>query len=119
MKRLKRFFLWFSLVGFLLLILFLWGSRSMEKRDDFSEFKIAFQQKKLPIEEYRYTLDDGEMYYVRIGDKSLPVLLLIQGSPGDWTAWKELILTTDLAQHYQLIIPDRPDYQSSTTMGGG
>jgi len=91
----------------------------MEKRDDFSDFKIAFQQKKLPIEEYRYTLDDGEMYYVRIGDKSLPVLLLIHGSPGDWTAWKELILTTDLAQHYQLIIPDRPGYQSSTTMGGG
>lgn len=119
MKRLKRFFLWFNLVGFLLLILILWGSRSMEKRDDFSDFKIAFQQKKLPIVEYRYTLDDGEMYYVRIGDKSLPVLLLIHGSPGDWTAWKDLILTTDLAQHYQLIIPDRPGYQSSTTMGGG
>ena len=90
----------------------------MEKRDDFSDFKIAFQQKKLPIEEYRYPLDDGEMYYVRIGDKSLPTLLLIHGSPGDWTAWKELILETDLAQYYQLIIPDRPGFQSSTTMGG-
>ncbi len=90
----------------------------MEKRDDFSNFKIAFQQKKLPIEEYRYTLDDGEMYYVQIGDKSLPTLLLIHGSPGDWTAWKELILTTDLTEHYQLIIPDRPGYQYSTAAGG-
>lgn len=82
MKGFKPFFLWFSLVGFLLLILILWGIRSMEKRDDFSDFKIAFQQNKLPIEEYRYTLDAGEMYYVSIGYKSLPVLLLIHGSQG-------------------------------------
>ena len=118
MKKLKRFFLWSSLVGIVLLVLFLWGSNLMEKRDDFSSLATVFEQNNLSIEEHHYRVEGGELYAVQIGDKSLPTLLLIHGSPGDWTAWKELILSTNLTDRYQLIIPDRPGYQYSTVKGG-
>ena len=86
----------------------------MEKRDNFLSLAAAFEQRNLFIEEHRYPVEGGEIYVVQIGDKTLPTLLLIHGSPGDWTAWKELILSTNLTDRYQLIIPDRPGYQYST-----
>ena len=90
----------------------------MEKRDNFLSLAAAFEQRNLFIEEHRYPVEGGEIYAVQIGDKTLPTLLLIHGSPGDWTAWKELILSTNLTDRYQLIIPDRPGYQYSTVEGG-
>lgn len=90
----------------------------MEKRDDFSSLATAFRQNNLSIEEHHYPIEEGEIYAVQVGDKTLPALLLIHGSPGDWTAWKQLILSTNLTDRYQLIIPDRPGYQYSTAMGG-
>jgi len=90
----------------------------MEKRDDFSVLATAFEQNNLSIEEHRYPIEGGEIYAVQVGDKTLPTLLLIHGSPGDWTAWKQLILSTNLTDHYQLIIPDRPGYQYSAAKGG-
>ena len=118
MKILQRIFIWSSLVGIVLLLLFLWGSNSMEKRDDFSSLATLFEQRNLSIEEHHYPVEGGEVYAVQIGDKSLPTLLLIHGSPGDWTTWKELIVSTNLTDGYQLIIPDRPGYQYSTVKGG-
>ena len=90
----------------------------MEKRDDFSSLAAVFEQNNLAIEEHLYSFEEGELYAVQVGDKSLPPLLLIHGSPGDWTAWKQLILSTNLTDRYQLIIPDRPGYQNSTVKGG-
>ena len=102
----------------MLLLFLLWGSSFMEKREDFSSLAAAFRQNNLSIEEYRYRLEGGEIYAVQIGDKTLPALLLIHGSPGDWTAWKQLILSSNLTDRYRLIIPDRPGYQNSTFKGG-
>lgn len=118
MKKLQRFFTWLSLAVIVLILLLLWGSNSMEKRDDFSSLAAVFEQNNLAIEEHRYSIEGGDIYAVQVGDKSLPPLLLIHGSPGDWTAWKQLILTTNLTDRYQLIIPDRPGYQNSTVKGG-
>ena len=118
MKKIKRFFLWFSFATIMLLLFLLWGSSSMEEREDFSSLAAAFEQNNLSIEEYRYRLEGGEIYAVQVGDKTLPALLLIHGSPGDWTAWKQLILSTNLTDRYRLIIPDRPGYQNSTVKGG-
>jgi len=90
----------------------------MGERDDFSSLATVFEQKSLSIEEYRYPTEGGEIYAVQVGDKTFPTLLLIHGSPGDWTDWKELIISTNLTDRYQLIIPDRPGYQYSTVKGG-
>lgn len=90
----------------------------MEQRDHFTNLITPFEQKGLAVKAHHYQRQDEAVYAVQIGNKDLPVLLLIHGSPGDWTAWKDLILSTNLAEHYQLIIPDRPPYQSSTVEGG-
>ena len=90
----------------------------MEERDHFSNLKIPFEQKGLSVKAHYYKRQNEDVYFVQIGNENLPVLLLIHGSPGDWTAWKDLILSTNLTDHYQLIIPDRPAYQSSTVKGG-
>ncbi len=100
------------------MLLLIAGMKNLEERENFSVLKQAFEAQGIPISAHRYKREDGEVYYVKIGDENLPTLLLIHGSPGDWTAWKQLILTTDLVKNYQLIVPDRPGYQASTVGGG-
>lgn len=90
----------------------------MENRLAFSKEKEVFEQNGIPIEANRYSTKSGDVFYVKVGDDDLPSLLLIHGSPGDWTAWKQLIFSTNLLDNYRLIIPDRPAYHSTTAMGG-
>ncbi|MGB1449877.1 MAG: alpha/beta fold hydrolase [Flavobacteriaceae bacterium] len=118
MKRLGRFFTGFVLVSVTLLLLLFLGTSAMDDRSSFTALQTEFNQKGISIAEHQYPLSGGELYYVTIGENDLPSLLLIHGSPGDWTAWKKLILTTDITQYFHLILLDRPAYQASTIAGG-
>lgn len=118
MKQFLRFFSGFIVVVIGVITFFLWQSEAMEKRDSFAAIKKEFKGRGITLSEHFLTLEEGVFYYVQIGDASLPPLVLIHGSPGDWTAWKQFVLTTEITQHFHLIIPDRPAYQASTVKGG-
>lgn len=56
-----------------------------------------------------------DTYYQRIGQG--PTLLLLHGWRNDWQSWSPLI--ADLAQHYNLIVPDLPGFGRSATPPDG
>ena len=106
-----------GLLTLLLLFLF-WGNKQSEKRDAFSVIKQRFEQKNFQLEEHSYSTNTGKVYYVTAGNPSTKTLLLIHGSPGDWTAWERLLLKTSLLENYRIVVVDRPSYHASTTVGG-
>ena len=102
-----------------LFLLFLFcGNKQSEKRDAFTVIKQRFEQKNFQLEEHSYSINKGNVYYVTVGNPSTKTLLLIHGSPGDWTAWERLLLKTSLLENYRIVVVDRPPYQASTTVGG-
>ena len=84
------------------------GSSQLEQRQDFDAYKLNFKQKNLELSEHSYKINSVKVYYVKLGDPDLPKLMLIHGSPGDWTAWEKLLLETSLAKHYSILLVDRP-----------
>lgn len=53
------------------------------------------------------------MHYVRLGDETLPSLLLVHGSLADWSAWRSLLEESSLVEQYNIIVIDRPPYNGS------
>ena len=102
----------------LLLLLLLWGSEKLETRDTFAVIHTRFEQKNISLEEHEYSMGAGKLYYVTMGNTSSKTLLFIHGSPGDWTAWEQLLLESALVEKYRIVVVDRPPYQDSTAEGG-
>ena len=118
MRFIFRILLWVFGGLFLLLILLMIGSSQLEQRQDFDAYKLNFKQMNLELSEHSYKINSVKVYYVKLGDPDLPKLMLIHGSPGDWTAWEKLLLETSLAKHYSILLVDRPPYQGTTASGG-
>ena len=101
----------------LLLLLLLFGNKQLETRDTFEAIEARFRLKNIQLEEHRYSIDDGQLYYVTMGNSS-KTLFFIHGSPGDWTAWEQLLMNSALVEKYRIVMVDRPPYQGSTAAGG-
>ena len=102
----------------LLLLLLFWGNKQLETRDTFAAIHTRCEQKNILLEEHRYSMGTGKLYYVTMGKPSSKTLLFIHGSPGDWTAWEQLLLESALVEKYRIIVVDRPPYHGSTAEGG-
>ena len=63
-------------------------------------------------------LPRGEFHYLEVGEKGLPSLVLIHGSPGAANAWEKIILEKKLFRQFHIYIIDRPGYGKSTLSGG-
>lgn len=55
-----------------------------------------------------------EIRVVQTGNPKGNDLLFIHGSPGDWTAWKDIIVDSTLQQQFNIILVDRPGYGKTT-----
>ena len=51
---------------------------------------------------------------VTIGDASKPALLLIHGSPGDWSAWENIILNDSVRESFYILSVDRAGFGATT-----
>ena len=52
---------------------------------------------------------------MQIGDSTKPALLLIHGSPGDWSAWENIIANDSVREAFQITSIDRAGYGRTTT----
>lgn len=77
----------------------------------------AFKVKEIPIDSIGVETQNGNIFAARIGDKTKPTLLMIHGSPGDWTAWKSLLLTTRIPAYFNVMAIDRPGYGKTNVKG--
>ena len=51
--------------------------------------------------------------YGSLSDKNLPLLLMVHGSPGDYSAWRKYLDDSALLQKYRIIALDRPGFGES------
>lgn len=118
MKRFFRIIMWMLglLTSFFFLIIL--GSKQLDNRDTFEVTSERFKHINILLEEHVYSTGTGKVYYVTAGKPSSKTLLFIHGSPGDWTAWEQLLLESSLVENYRIVIVDRPHYQASTALGG-
>ena len=59
------------------------------------------------------TVEGHTLHAVEAGDPSLPPVLFVHGSPGDWHAWSAYLQREDLLARAHLIAIDRPGYGGS------
>ena len=63
---------------------------------------------------HNYTVAGRTMHYVEAGTNgSVPLILFVHGSPGDWKAWAQYLSDPDLAARAHLIAVDRPGFGGS------
>jgi pimeloyl-ACP methyl ester carboxylesterase len=49
-----------------------------------------------------------------VGDETKSTLLLIHGSPGDWSAWENIFLNDSIRESFYILAIDRPGYGGTT-----
>ncbi len=58
--------------------------------------------------------DSLKIYVTIVGDSSKPALLLIHGSPGDWSAWENIITNDSVRSSFYILAVDRPGFGYTT-----
>ena len=89
----------------------------MEQQTTLSELTNHFDTTGFQPEEHETIFEEGTLYHVTYGDSTKTPLLLIHGSPGDWTAWKELMVQPEVYTNYFIIAIDRIPYHQTTIKG--
>lgn len=114
---LKRILKWVGLIVVGICSL-LWIGMQMQNPKPLSEHIADFHQNNIHPQEQWFHTSTGKLYSWYSPKANKPTLLLIHGSPGDWTAWKKLLLETEVAEKFQLVLFDRPAFGWSTAKGG-
>ena len=78
----------------------------MSQKAIFKEFKDTGYEPKIST----YQIDQREIYYVEIGNDTLPTVIFVHGAPGSWTAFKNFMIDSALLSQVRMIAVDRPGY---------
>lgn len=72
-----------------------------------------FAQKGIKLRPGNFNFEGHNLHYLVSGDDSLPVLLLLHGSPRSWTSFSELMMDNEIRKKFCLVAVDRPGYGQS------
>ena len=108
---------WILGILFILVFLTMGLTHWMEQETALSELRDHFDPSGFQPEEHQRVFEEGALYYITYGDTTKTPLLLIHGSPGDWTAWKELMIHPEIYTNYFIIAIDRIPYHKTTIKG--
>ena len=117
MKYVKKITGWVFGILFILVLLAMGLTHLIEQQTTLSELTDHFDTTGFQPEEHETVFDEGTLYYVTYGDSTKTPLLLIHGSPGDWTGWKELMVQPEVYTNYFIIAIDRIPYHQTTIKG--
>jgi len=78
--------------------------------------KTIKEMKELGVEAstFQVPFGDDEINTVYVGNIRNPKLLLIHGSPGDWTGWSGFMTDSILLENFFMIALDRPGFGKTT-----
>lgn len=69
-----------------------------------------FKSKDVPLKIYDTVIEDRNLHFAIAGKDSLPLLVIIHGSPGSWSNYQEYIFDKDLQQKFRIMSIDRPGF---------
>jgi len=95
----------------------MWLTHLMEQQTTLSELTDHLDTTGFQPEEHETVFEEVTLYYVTYGDSTKPPLFLIHCSPGDWAAWKELMVQPEVYTNYFIIVMDRIPYHQTTIKG--
>ncbi len=79
-----------------------------------SEMVADLQSSNIPLEMVHYQVGSKQMGYVAVRrDSSLPVLIMVHGTPGGSDNFLPFLRQEELGRRFQLIAPDRPGFGMS------
>lgn len=70
-----------------------------------------------PLQSRTLPADDFDLHYVESGDRSLPLVLFVHGTPGSWKAFSNYLNDPRLNARAHLISVDRPGFGRSADSG--
>lgn len=85
----------------------------MQFRMSQSEIDAYFTKKEKKGTLHRYSSGNRTMNYLEVGDKSLPLVIFVHGSPGSLSAFIDFMADTLLLSKAQLVTVDRPGFGHS------
>jgi pimeloyl-ACP methyl ester carboxylesterase len=97
-----------SLLSFLLYSGCHWKFTQYRRSDESYKMKMLYPVRKWSIV---YGNAEGiKLRFISVGDTSLPVLVLVHGSPGSIVTFEPFLMDTSITNHVRLIAMDRPGY---------
>ena len=88
MKYVKKITGWVFGILFILVLLAMGLTHLIEQQTTLSELTDHFDTTGFQPEEHETVFEEGTLYYAIYGDSTKSPLLLIHGSPEDWSACK-------------------------------
>lgn len=103
----KRYIILFiSLIG--------WAScrncNQLEFRKSDAQIKASLKNSHQPFSIGYYKSQSSTIRFLKVGEDSLPKIILIHGSPSSLSSWQAIYTDTAFIKRYQIIAIDRPGY---------
>ncbi|MBC7523140.1 MAG: alpha/beta hydrolase [Flavobacterium sp.] len=99
-----------SVIGLLILFYILICQSCATMRMDIKETKSFFGTSKIVYLDSTIVVGKFKIHYIQTGNKNLPTLFFVHGSPGSWDAFKDYLKDTLLLKKYRMIAIDRPGF---------
>ena len=100
----------FALIVVLLILVNILAKQLIKDEAEMQETLIEIGQRNPIHTDFLNIEDYGKIRYAHIGVDTLPLLVLIHGSPGDLNAFDSWFADTLLTSRYQLLAYDRPGF---------
>lgn len=98
------------IIVFLLIVWIIAAQTCFKMRTDDNTAIENFRKAGVVLTAYSETINGHILHYVSTGSDTLPVLIFIHGSPGNWDAFEDYLQDNDLLRHFHMISIDRPGF---------
>src|SRR5260221_4568744 len=71
----------------------------------------VFKQKNVPLTLHDTVVNGHHLHYAETGNKDLPTLVFIHGSPGSWFHYMKYLWDTSLLKKFRMVAIDRPGFR--------
>ncbi len=100
-----------KIVGGLLLLLYVVVCPCcMTMRTNPTDTKTYFNTAKTNYKDTVVVVDEIPIHYIETGNRNLPTLFFVHGSPGSWDAYKQYLTDSLLLRKFRMIAIDRPGF---------
>lgn len=107
-KEKRVLFVSLAIIGWLI-----FARKGMRMTISDKEAKKRFRNYGIRLNTEKRTIQGHQIHYSWTGNRSLPVLLFIHGSPQSWTFFEKYLRDDLLLERYRLVAVDRPGFGQS------